>query len=133
MREPTGKQRFHVTKEMNVKAVPHFDMKQSIHKYILRKWQEQWSSPLLANKKLRAIWSPLSFWQSSFHHDRRIETVLTQLQMCRCQLTNGFILDGGHAPVCAHCDSFLTVEHILVHVGLPSRWYDHFRDFRRQY
>ena len=28
---------------------------------------------------------------------------------------HGFILDGGSAPVCAHCDSFLTVEHILVH------------------
>ena len=28
---------------------------------------------------------------------------------------HGFILDGGSAPVCAHCDRFLTVEHILVH------------------
>ena len=26
-------------REINVKAVPHFDMKQPIHKYILRKWQ----------------------------------------------------------------------------------------------
>ena len=67
-------------REINVKAVPHFDMKQPIHKYILRKWQERWSSPLLANnKKLRAIRLLLSFWQSFFHCDGRIEIVLTQL------------------------------------------------------
>ena len=103
-------------REINVKAVPHFDMKQPVHKYILRKWQERWSSPLLANnKKLRAIRPLLSFWQSSFHRDRRIEIVLTPLRIGHCRLTHGFILDGGSAPVCAHCDSFLTVEHILVH------------------
>ena len=63
-------------REINVKAVPHFDMKQLIHKYILRKWQERWSSPLLANNnKLRTIRPLLSIWQSSFHHDRRIEIV----------------------------------------------------------
>ena len=37
-------------REINVKAVPHFDMKQPIHKYILCKWQEWWSSPLANNK-----------------------------------------------------------------------------------
>ena len=122
-------------REIDVKAVPHFDMKQPIHKYILRKWQERWSSPLLANnKKLRAIRPLLSFWQSSFHRDRRIEIVLTRLRIGHCRLTHGFILNGDSAPVCAHCDSFLTVEHILVHCtryvderrSVPSRWYDHF-------
>ena len=103
-------------REINVKAVPHFDMKQPIHKYILCKWQERWSSPLLTNnKKLRAIRPLLSFWQSSFHRDRRIEIVLTRLRIGHCRLTHGFILDGGSAPVCAHCNSILTVEHILVH------------------
>ena len=45
--------------------------------------------------------------------NRRIEIVLTRLRIGHCRLTHGFILDGGSAPVCAHCDSFLTVEHIL--------------------
>ena len=63
-------------REINVKAVPHFDMKQPFHKYILCKWKEQWSSPLLANnKRLRAIRPLLSFWQFSFLRDRRIEIV----------------------------------------------------------
>ena len=118
MRELTGKQRLQVTKEkVNVKAVPHFDMKQPIHKYILHKWQERWSSPLLAanNNKLRAIRPRLSFWQSSFHCDRRIEIVLMRLRIGHCWLTHGFIIDGSSAPVCAQCNSILTVEHILVH------------------
>ena len=64
-------------REINVKAVPHFDMKQPVHKYILCMWQERWSSPLLANnKKLSAIRPLLSFWQSSCHRDRRIEIAL---------------------------------------------------------
>ena len=114
-------------REINAKAVPHFDTKQPIHKYILRKWQERWSSPLLANNKLRAIRLLLSFWQSSFHIDRRIEIVLTQLRIGHCRLTHGFILDGGSALVCAHCDNFLTVEHILVHC---TRYFDERRRYR---
>ena len=103
-------------------------MKQPIHKYILCKWQERWSSPLLANnKKLMAIRPLLSFWQSSFHRDSRIEIVLTRLQIGHCRLTHSFILDGGSAPVCADCDSILTVEHILVHC---TRYFDERRQYR---
>ena len=40
---------------------------------------------------------------------------------------HGFILDGGSAPVCAHCDSFLTVDHILVH---STRYVDECRWYR---
>ena len=38
-----------------------------------------------------------------------------QLQIGHCRLMHGFILDAGSAPVCAHSDSILTVEHILLH------------------
>ena len=114
-------------REINVKAVPHFDMKQPIHKYILHKWQEQWSSPLLTNNELKAIRPLLSFWQYSFHRDRRIGIVLTRLRIGHYRLTHGFILDGGRASVCAHCDSFLTVEHILVHC---TRYVDERRRYR---
>ena len=93
-------------REINVKAVPSFDMKQPVHKYILLKWQERWSSPFLTNNKLRAIRPLFSFWQSSFHRDRRIEIVLTRLRIGHCRLTHGFIPDGGSDPVCAHCEFF---------------------------
>ena len=43
------------------------------------------------------------------------EIVLTWLRIGHCRLTHGFILDCGSATVCAHCDSILTVGHILVH------------------
>ena len=101
-------------REMNVKAVRHFDMKQPVHNYILCKLQEWWSSPHLANNKLMTIRPQTSFWQSSFHRDR-FEIVLTWLRIGHCRLKYGFILHGGTAPVCAHCDSILTVEYILVH------------------
>ena len=103
-------------RNVSIDTVPHFDMKRPIHKYILKKWQDRWSSPSLANnKKLKAIRPQIEFWQSSFHQDRRTEIVLTRLRIGHSWLTHNFILDGGGAPECAHCDSLLTVEHILVH------------------
>ena len=37
--------------EINIIKIPHSDMKGPIKSYILKKWQERWSSPLLANNK----------------------------------------------------------------------------------
>ena len=103
-------------REIDVKKIPHFDMKRPIRDYIFCKWQERWSSPLLVkNKKLKAIRPQISFWQSSFHRDRRIEIMLTRLRIGNSKLTHSYLLDNSSAPECAHCGSELTIEHILVH------------------
>ena len=92
------------------------DMKKPIKSYILKKWQDRWSSPLLTtNKKYKSIRGNISYWPSSFQKDRRSEIILSRLRIGHTRLTHQFILEGGDAPVCARCDSPLSVEHILVH------------------
>ena len=101
---------------LDIYKVPYSDMKFPIRKYIHGKWQERWSSGLLAkNKKLKAIRPHLNYWQSSFQKDRRTEIVLTRLRIGHSRLTHNFILEGSDAPVCTFCGSILSVEHILVH------------------
>ena len=103
-----------VEAEYKVKRLPYSDMKRPIRSYILRKWQDRWSSPLLPNnKKYKKIRNSTEFWPSSFNRDRRTEIVLTRLRIGHTKLTHNFILEGGSAPVCA-CAEILSIEHILV-------------------
>ena len=95
--------------------VPPSDLKRPIRSYVLRKWQERWASPLLANNlKYKNIRSQIDPWPSSFNTSRRVEVILTRLRIGHTYMTHNFILEGSSAPVCAHCDRLLSVEHILV-------------------
>ena len=99
--------------------VPPSDLKRPIRSYILRKWQERWSSPLLANnRKYKSIRSKIDPWLSSFNTSRRVEVILTRLRIGHTYATHNFILEGSSAPECAHCDRVLSVEHILVHCSM---------------
>ena len=90
-------------------------MKRPIKSYILRKWQERWSSPLLVNnKKYREIRSSIATWNSSYNANRRTEVILSRLRIGHTRLTHQFILEGGNPPVCDQCDEVLTVKHLLL-------------------
>ena len=96
--------------------LPLSDLKGPIRSYVLGKWQERWASPLLANnKKYKSIRSHITPWYSSFHSNRKIEVILTRLRVGHTYFNRNFILEGNSAPVCAHCDRLLSVEHVLVH------------------
>ena len=91
-------------------------MKLAIREYIKKKWQARWSDPTLANnKKYKSIRNSVKPWPSSFQKDRRSEVVLSRLRIGHTRLTHQYILEGSGAPVCAHCDELLSVEHLLVH------------------
>ena len=45
---------------------------------------------------------------------------LTHLCIGHCQRLRNFFLDGGSVPLCAHCDSLLTVE---PHFGVLHKIY----------
>ena len=95
--------------------LPPSDLKGPIWSYVLGKWQERCASPLLANnKKYKSIRSHITPWYSSFHSNRRIEVILTRLRIGHTYFSHNFILKGNNAPVCAHCDRLLSVEHVLV-------------------
>ena len=98
------------------KKVPPSDLKRPIRTYVLKKWQERWSSPsLVNNKKYINIRSQIEPWSSSFHSSRRIEIILTRLRIGHTYMTHNFKLARSSEPICAHCNSVLSVEHILVH------------------
>ena len=95
--------------------IPHSDMKRPIHEYILKKWQERWISPNLANnRKYRKIRPGIECWPSSNRSRRREEKVLSRMRIGHTYLTHKFILEGNPLPLCDHCQEHLTVEHILV-------------------
>ena len=104
--------------------IPHSDMKRVIHSFIKGKWQERWSSPELENnKKYKGIRKTIDHWMSGYNGNRRVEVILTRLRIGHTRVTHKFLLGGGNAPVCAQCDTQMSVEHILVRC--PN--FDHFR------
>ena len=104
---------------IDITSIPHLDLYPSIKTYIWKKWQDRWSSPLLANnKKYKSIRPFVSKWSSIFQSDRKTEIVLGRLRIGHTYLTHKFLLEGSGAPECDHCDSPLSVEHILVHCQL---------------
>ena len=100
---------------IGINHVPSSDMKGPIAKYILEKWQREWSSPTLANnKKFKKIKADVDFWASSYHPNRRYERALSRLRIGHTHLTHKHILSRDNPPVCDQCRVTLTVEHILV-------------------
>ncbi|XP_076046489.1 uncharacterized protein LOC143028383 [Oratosquilla oratoria] len=94
--------------------IPHSDMKRIMKSHILKKWQEQWYSPVLANnKKYKNIRNSINPWVSDFNLNRKKQVI--RLRIGHSRLTHKFILDSGGAPECAHCGTLMSVEHILVH------------------
>ena len=102
-----------LTGEFKLDSTPYSDMKRPTRSYILKKWQERWST-LATNTKYKRIRKNIEIWPSSFNPNRRFEVVLTRLRIGHTRLTHKFLLEGSTAPVCAHCDQTLSVEHILV-------------------
>ena len=112
---------------ISLSRIPHSDMKKPIRDYILKKWQERWTSPLLKNnKKYLKIRPSVAFWSSSYQCNRRNEKILTRLRIGHSRVTHSFLFDGSGPPECEHCNVPLTVEHILVFCKL-------YEDERRVY
>ena len=100
---------------ISIKKIPHCDMKRPIKCYILKKWQERWSSPLLENnKKYKEIRSSIVDWPSSYSTNRRTEIILSRLRIGHTRMTHQFILESGDPPVCNQCNEALTVKHLLL-------------------
>ena len=110
-----------------IKKVPHLDMRPVIKSYIHEKWRQRWSSPfLLNNRKYRRIRDDVGYWSSGFNANRRYEVILTRLRIGHTRMTHNYIMEGSSAPVCAHCGTSLSIEHVLV--CCP-----HFNHLRRKY
>ena len=104
-----------LNQNIDIKRIPHIDMKGPIKRVIMDKWQNRWSSSSLPNnKKYKKIRPAVGRWSSACHPNRRFEKILTRLRVGHTRLTHKFLLEGSRPPVCDECHVLLTVEHILV-------------------
>ena len=112
---------------IDLPELPHTDLYLPIKSFVRQKWQDRWASPELNNnRKYKAIRPSVSFWHSGFQRNRRIEIVLCRIRIGHSHLTHKFLLEGSDAPVCDHCRSPLSIEHILEHC-------QHYDAARRKY
>ena len=100
----------------NISETP-FDqnnIKGFIQHHCRRFWQDRWNDEGMGTQ-LHQIKPQLGNWTSSNRRSRRDEKVLARLRIGHTYLTHSFIFARQHRPVCVHCQTGLSVEHILLH------------------
>ena len=93
-------------------GVPYTDFKYLISQYIFSTWQDDWNGAVM--NKLHSVKPVLGDWQSSYRRCRKDEVVLCRARIGHTHLTHSYILKKDPPPLCEHCQSILTVRHILV-------------------
>ena len=95
----------------DIALVPVHDTKRWLTCCLFRKWQSAWD---IAPYKLTRVKGVVKVWQSSARCIRREEAILACLLIGHCHLTHSFLFQREPLPSCQHCDSLLTVEHVLI-------------------
>ena len=102
-------------RHLALRAIPHTDMTGPIKVSIQSEWQRQWASPHNQGNKLREIKPEIEVWNSSFHKNRRAETLLSRLRIGHTNITHSYLMERGtDPPMCDRCNTQITVKHILV-------------------
>jgi hypothetical protein len=100
---------------LNMTAICGRALASDIRAYVLRaiycSWQGEWAEVV---NKLRVVKPSVRAWQSSCYHTRSDKVILTRLRIGHTRLTHGILLRAEDAAICAHCDSPLSVVHILI-------------------
>ena len=95
----------------NIK-IPYTDLKSAINYYCFSLWQASWSREL--DNKLLPI-KPSVFYRTLLHSPvRKFDTIITRLRIGHTHLSHSHLLSGSSAPLCPHCLSPLTIDHILI-------------------
>lgn len=107
------------------KPLPNSDYKIFIKRTIRNKWWDRWAG-VTANKYRRLTEKPQSL-PGAYSENRLWERTLSRLRIGHSHLTHSYLMnrDGNGPPQCDHCDSPVTIEHILTEC-------DEFRNERRQ-
>lgn len=93
-------------------AVPYSDFKPLVHSHILSRWQQSWNTK--TNNKLHEI-QPVIKPPVFYGLPRRDERIIHRLRIGHTYLTHSYLLKREQPPKCTHCQSLLSVEHILLH------------------
>ncbi|KAG8284048.1 hypothetical protein J6590_108227 [Homalodisca vitripennis] len=82
-------------------------------------WSSEWQA--VYNNKLRIIKDCTRPWGTAHRRSRREEVVLCRLRLGHTLLSHGFLMNRGDPPICATCDTVITVKHVLVDCPCYSR------------
>ena len=92
-------------------SIPYTDLKPTISKFILTKWQKR--RDINIHKKIFQIQPTLGEWRPRFRKSRREQVVISRLRIGHTRLTHSFILKQELQPQCLTCQTSCTVKHIL--------------------
>ena len=85
----------------STRKIPYMDLKPKINTYILRKWQELWSS--CTNNKLHQVTQTIGVKSPSRRMSWRKEGVMVTLQLGHTHVTHSYLLKREEAPICMAC------------------------------
>ena len=89
--------------------IPYTDLKPTINKFLLTKWQQQWSNNI---QKLFQIQPTLGEWRPASRKSRREQVVISLLWIGHTRLT--FILKREPQPQYLTCQTTCLVKRILI-------------------
>ena len=90
--------------------LPLSDVKISIKNIFYEKWKNMWA--LQEDNKLHNIKPNIDVWPSLTK--RKMDVVLTRLRIGHCRLTHKHLFLKELSPICTHCNTTLSVKHILM-------------------
>ena len=95
--------------------IPYKDFYRHVTIYIKSQWQNLWNQQTRNFNKLLPIKPVIG--ETKFHGSlkRKEETGLHRLRIGHTHLTHIFLLKGEDKPMCNTCNTFITVEHVLLH------------------
>ena len=91
--------------------LPYTDVCPAVAGHVHDRFKSDWAATLL--NKLKEILPELKQLKYSFRN-RHDESVYHRLRIGHTYITHGYLLRRETAPECSHCQSFLTVKHILL-------------------
>ena len=92
--------------------IPYTDLKPTIKKFILDKWQKLWDNQ--TQNKLHEIQEAIWEWLTGHRSIGREEVILARLRIGHTHITHSHLLKGEDASVCPTCKVQLTTKHILL-------------------
>ena len=101
-----------VSRTASTYPLPASDYFTAFSDLIYHRWQLSWST--IRTNKLSSVKPMVTPWSDPYHRRRRWETALARLRIGHTRLTHGHLMSKDPPPKCPHCESRLTVVHILL-------------------
>ena len=98
----------------NIK-VPWSDFKPLINNYLYKTWQESWNSQ--DSNKLKQVKPTIGNNLPCNLPIRKDEVILCRTRIGHTRATHEYLLKGEAQPMCPHCNTPLTVKHIILYCG----------------